>query len=445
MISLLARFFCKSGGKSPADCGAVLRHRAGRLFPGRRCPAGHRHRGRGPMERKEPALISLLARLFIKPDPAREEPETRRAYGVLCGIVGICLNVLLFPGKFLAGPLSGSIAITADAFNNLSDAGSSFVTLVGFQLAGQKPDSEHPFGHGRMEYVSGLAVSVLILLMGLELGKTSIEKILHPEPVDSSPLIFAILCASILVKLYMYFYNHTIGKKLDSAAMQATAIDSLSDTCATMAVLAATLIGHFTGLHIDGWCGVLVGVFILYAGISAAKETLNPLLGQPPAEDFVMQIDRIVMSHPEICGIHDLIVHDYGPGRKMVTLHAEVPADGDILEVHDVIDNVENELREKLGCEATIHMDPIVTSDEHVSELKAAVVSITKGIDDVITIHDFRVVSGPTHSNLIFDVLVPFQFKMSDEELVAAICGRVTECLGDNYYPKIKVDHAYVK
>lgn len=227
--------------------------------------------------------------------------------------------------------------------------------------------------------------------------------------------------------------------------MQATAIDSLSDTCATTAVLAATLIGHFTGLHIDGWCGVLVGVFILYAGISAAKETLNPLLGQPPAEEFVMQIDRIVMSHPEICGIHDLIVHDYGPGRKMVTLHAEVPADGDILEVHDVIDNVENELREKLGCEATIHMDPIVTSDEHVSELKAAVVSITKGIDDVITIHDFRVVSGPTHSNLIFDVLVPFQFKMSDEELVAAICGRVTECLGDNYYPKIKVDHAYVK
>ena len=390
-------------------------------------------------------MISLLARLFIKPDPAREEPETRRAYGVLCGIVGICLNVLLFAGKFLAGTLSGSIAITADAFNNLSDAGSSFVTLVGFQLAGQKPDSEHPFGHGRMEYVSGLAVSVLILLMGLELGKTSIEKILHPEPVDSSPLIFAILCASILVKLYMYFYNHTIGKKLDSAAMQATAIDSLSDTCATMAVLAATLIGHFTGLHIDGWCGVLVGVFILYAGISAAKETLNPRLVQPPAEDFVMQIDRIVMSHPEICGIHDLIVHDYGPGRKMVTLHAEVPADGDILEVHDVIDNVENELREKLGCEATIHMDPIVTSDEHVSELKAAVVSITKGIDDVITIHDFRVVSGPTHSNLIFDVLVPFQFKMSDEELVAAICGRVTECLGDNYYPKIKVDHAYVK
>ena len=317
--------------------------------------------------------------------------------------------------------------------------------ICGDMVKKAKPDPEHPFGHGRIEYISGLVVAAAILLMAYELIRDSVGKIVHPEETEFSGLIVVILVLSILVKLYMYFYNHTIGKKLDSAAMQATAIDSLSDTCATTAVLAATLIGHFTGLHIDGWCGVLVGVFILYAGISAAKETLNPLLGQPPAEDFVMQIDRIVMSHPEICGIHDLIVHDYGPGRKMVTLHAEVPADGDILEVHDVIDNVENELREKLGCEATIHMDPIVTSDEHVSELKAAVVSITKGIDDVITIHDFRVVSGPTHSNLIFDVLVPFQFKMSDEELVAAICGRVTECLGDNYYPKIKVDHAYVK
>ena len=388
-------------------------------------------------------MVTLLAKIFIQ--EKNDQAKIREEYGVLCGVVGILFNVLLFAGKFLAGTISHSIAITADAVNNLSDAGSSIVTLAGFKLAGTKPDPEHPFGHGRIEYISGLVVAAAILLMAYELIRDSVGKIVHPEETEFSGLIVVILVLSILVKLYMYFYNHTIGKKLDSAAMQATAIDSLSDTCATTAVLAATLIGHFTGLHIDGWCGVLVGVFILYAGISAAKETLNPLLGQPPAEDFVMQIDRIVMSHPEICGIHDLIVHDYGPGRKMVTLHAEVPADGDILEVHDVIDNVENELREKLGCEATIHMDPIVTSDEHVSELKAAVVSITKGIDDVITIHDFRVVSGPTHCNLIFDVLVPFQFKMSDEELVAAICGRVTECLGDNYYPKIKVDHAYVK
>ena len=395
-------------------------------------------------------MVTLLAKIFIQ--EKNDQAKIREEYGVLCGVVGILFNVLLFAGKFLAGTISHSIAITADAVNNLSDAGSSIVTLAGFKLAGTKPDPEHPFGHGRIEYISGLVVAAAILLMAYELIRDSVGKIVHPEETEFSGLIVVILVLSILVKLYMYFYNHTIGKKLDSAAMQATAIDSLSDTCATMAVLAATLIGHFTGLHIDGWCGVLVGVFILYAGISAAKETLNPLLGQPPAEDFVMQIDRIVMSHPEICGIHDLIVHDYGPGRKMVTLHAEVPADGDILEVHDVIDNVENELREKLGIESTLRYwmgnirgDLTIIQEAVERELKAAVVSITKGIDDVITIHDFRVVSGPTHSNLIFDVLVPFQFKMSDEELVAAICGRVTECLGDNYYPKIKVDHAYVK
>ena len=308
-------------------------------------------------------MISLLARLFIKPDPAREEPETRRAYGVLCGIVGICLNVLLFAGKFLAGTLSGSIAITADAFNNLSDAGSSFVTLVGFQLAGQKPDSEHPFGHGRMEYVSGLAVSVLILLMGLELGKTSIEKILHPEPVDSSPLIFAILCASILVKLYMFLYNRRLGKKLASPAMEATAMDSLSDSVATAAVLIATLVGRFTGLEIDGWCGVLVAAFILWSGINAVRDTLDPLLGTPPTHEFVQRIRDLVMAHSTILGIHDLIVHDYGPGRVMISLHAEVPANEDVLALHDEIDNVEKELREKLGCDAVIHMDPVVTDD----------------------------------------------------------------------------------
>src|SRR5699024_9784020 len=213
-------------------------------------------------------------------------------------IVGICLNVLLFAGKFLAGTLSGSIAITADAFNNLSDAGSSFVTLVGFQLAGQKPDSEHPFGHGRMEYVSGLAVAVLILLMGVELGKTSVDKIFHPEPVDSGALIFAILCASILVKLYMFFYNRRPGKKLGSPAMEATALDSLSDSAATAAVLLATLVGHFTGVKIDGWCGVLVALFILWSGINAVKDTLDPLLGTPPTHEFVQRIRDLVMKHP---------------------------------------------------------------------------------------------------------------------------------------------------
>lgn len=388
-------------------------------------------------------MVTLLAKFFIK--EKQDKAKIRQQYGILCGVVGIMLNVLLFAGKFIAGSISKSIAITADAFNNLSDAGSSLVTLIGFKLAGAKPDPEHPFGHGRMEYISGLVVAAAILLMAYELIRDSIDKILHPQDTEFSMLIVGILVVSILVKLYMFCYNRSIGRKYDSAAMRATAMDSLGDTCATAVVLAATLVSHYAGLHIDGWCGALVGVLILYAGINAAKETLNPLLGQAPDEDFVMEIDRIVMAHEEICGIHDLIVHDYGPGRKMISLHAEVPADGDILEVHDVIDNVENELRARLGCDATIHMDPIVTSDEHVSELKAAVVSIVKGIDEVVTIHDFRVVTGPTHTNLIFDVLVPFKFYIGDEQLTVMIQNKVGERLGKNYYVVMKVDKAYVK
>lgn len=388
-------------------------------------------------------MITLLARFFIKEQ--KDKTKIRQAYGVLCGVVGIVLNIILFLGKFLAGTLSNSIAITADAFNNLSDAGSSFVTLIGFKLAGAKPDPEHPFGHGRMEYISGLVVAAAILLMAYELIRDSIHKIIHPEETEFSVLVVAILVVSILVKLYMSFYNRSIGKRIDSAAMRATATDSLSDTCATTVVLIATLVGHYTGLYIDGWCGALVGIFILFAGINAAKETLDPLLGQPPEEEFVEQIDQIVMAHTEICGIHDLIVHDYGPGRQMISLHAEVPAEGDILEIHDVIDNVENELRAKLGCDATIHMDPIVTADEHVGELKEAVLSIITEIDEIISMHDFRVVTGPTHTNLIFDVLVPFKFYISDEELVRMIEDKVKKRLGKNYYVVIKVDKAYVK
>ena len=294
-------------------------------------------------------MISLLAKLFIRP-AGRAEADVRRAYGTLCGTVGIFLNALLFAGKFFAGVLSGSIAITADAFNNLSDAGSSFVTLLGFQLGGQKPDVHHPFGHGRLEYLSGLAVSVLILLMGVELAKSSVEKILRPEPVTASPVVLGILCASIAVKLYMTFYNRRLGKKLDSSAMLATAADSLSDCAATAAVLAATLVGHFTDLRIDGWCGILVALFILWSGLRAAKDTLDPLLGVPPTHEFVTRIRDLVLAHPAVIGIHDLIVHDYGPGRVMISLHAEVPAHRNVLELHDEIDNVEKELREKLAA-----------------------------------------------------------------------------------------------
>lgn len=386
-------------------------------------------------------MVTLLGRLFIRQE-GREESEVRKAYGILCGAVGIFFNILLFAGKFFAGTLSGSIAITADAFNNLSDAGSSVVTLLGFQLAGQKPDPEHPFGHGRMEYLSGLVVSMLILLMGVELGKSSLEKILHPEEVDFSLLIVGILCASIAVKLYMFLYNKRIGKKLGSTAMEATAMDSLSDCVATTAVLAATLVGHFTGLRIDGWCGIVVACFILWSGIGAARDTLNPLLGTPPTAEFVGRIRDLVMAHKGIIGIHDLIVHDYGPGRVMISLHAEVSASENVLELHDEIDNVETELREKLGCEAVIHMDPIVTDDGITEETRERVAALIHCIDDDINIHDFRMVSGPTHTNLIFDAVVPFGFRLSDEEVEKKIKAAV-RALDGNYYAVVKVERSY--
>ena len=386
-------------------------------------------------------MVSLLGRLFIRQE-GREEAEVRKAYGILCGAVGIFFNVLLFAGKFFAGTISGSIAITADAFNNLSDAGSSVVTLLGFQLAGQKPDTHHPFGHGRLEYLSGLVVSMLILLMGVELGKSSLEKILHPEEVDFSPLIVGILCVSIAVKLYMFLYNKRIGKKLGSTAMEATAMDSLSDCVATTAVLVATLVGHFTGLLIDGWCGILVACFILWSGIGAAKDTLDPLLGTPPTAEFVGRIRDLVMAHKGIIGIHDLIVHDYGPGRVMISLHAEVSASENVLELHDEIDNVENELQEKLGCEAVIHMDPIVTDDGVTEETRERVAALVHCIDDDINIHDFRMVSGPTHTNLIFDAVVPFGFRLSDEEVEKKIKAAV-RALDGNYYAVVKVERSY--
>lgn len=386
-------------------------------------------------------MISLLARLFIKTD-GQSPAAVRKAYGILCGAVGIGFNVLLFLGKFFAGTISGSIAITADAFNNLSDAGNSFVTMLGFQLAGQKPDSDHPFGHGRIEYLSGLAVSLLILLMGFELGRSSVEKILHPEPVDSSPLVIVILCVSIAVKLYMTFYNRRLGKQLNSAAMEATGMDSLSDSVATSAVLLATLVGHFTGLMIDGWCGILVAAFILWSGFNAAKDTLNPLLGMPPTPEFVEEIRQIVMAHKSILGIHDLIVHDYGPGRVMISLHAEVSASASVLDLHDEIDNVEKELQDTLGCHAVIHMDPIVIDDGITQETRERVAALVRCIDDQISIHDFRMVVGPTHTNVIFDAVVPFGFRLTDAEVVEKIQAAV-RTLDGNYFAVVNAERSY--
>ena len=387
-------------------------------------------------------MISLFARIFLG-SKQRTAAEERQAYGVLCGAVGIGLNILLFLGKFLAGTLAHSIAITADAFNNLSDAGSSLVTLLGFRLAGQAPDKDHPFGHGRIEYLSGLAVAMLILLMAFELFKSSLDKILHPAPVDSSPLVLVILCASIGVKLYMALYNRTLGRKLDSPAMLATSADSLSDCVSTFAVLLATLIGQFTGLMIDGWVGLVVALFILWSGINAAKDTIDPLLGVPPTEEFVNQIYELVMSYDSIVGIHDLIVHDYGPGRRMISLHAEVPADRDIMTIHDEIDNAEQELRRQLDCAAVIHMDPLEVNDALTTSVRRQVLELVHTVDANISIHDFRMVSGPTHTNVIFDATVPHQFHLSDSEVSEAIQKAVRSMEG-NYFAVVTVERSYI-
>lgn len=386
-------------------------------------------------------MITCLAKFWIRESDSEE--KKRRVYGTLGAVVGIFLNICLFTGKYLAGFLSGSIAIMADAFNNLSDAGSSFISLIGFVFSGKKPDLDHPFGHGRIEYLAGLGVSFLILLMGVELAKNSVQKILHPVGIQISTLSIAVLAASILVKLYMAYYNHAIGKKIRSATMAATATDSLSDAAATTVVLLAMLFLAATGINIDGYCGILVAVFILAAGIGAAKETVSPLLGQAPDPEFVKEIKELVMQHEEVLGIHDMAVHDYGPGRVMVSLHAEVSGDGNIYELHDLIDRIERELKEKLHCETVIHMDPIDVGNEKTVEMKEEMVKLVKAIDERLTIHDFRMVTGTTHHNMIFDVVIPADFKLSQEELKDIIQKKVWEKWPD-YYVVIDVDTAYV-
>ena len=388
-------------------------------------------------------MITFMASLFIKDSKNYKEPSVRQAYGVLSGAVGIGLNILLFFGKWLAGTISGSIAITADAFNNLSDAGSSIITLIGFRLSGQEPDPEHPFGHGRMEYISGLLVSVAILVMGFELIGSSIGKLRSPEPIESSALVFGILIASILVKLYMFFYNHSLSKKIESAAMNAKSVDSLSDTVATTLVLIATLISKYTGLLLDGWFGILVGLFILYTGGSTLKETIDLLLGRPPKQEFIDEVKEIVLGHSMVHGVHDLIVHDYGPGRVMISLHAEVDVNGDIQDIHEQIDHIEHELQEKLHCSATIHMDPIVTDDKEVLAMKAKVEEMVHFLDESFSMHDFRMVKGSTRTNLIFDVEVPRKTSYTDNEIVNWLKERIHELPGSKYFAVIQIDHEY--
>ena len=388
-------------------------------------------------------MITFLASLFIKDRRNYDSPAVRQAYGVLSGAVGIGLNILLFLGKWIAGTLSGSIAITADAFNNLSDAGSSIITLIGFRLSGQAPDPEHPFGHGRMEYISGLLVSVAILVMGFELIRSSFGKLRDPELIESSALVLGILLASILVKVYMFYYNRSLSKKLDSAAMKATSVDSLSDTVATTLVLIATVISKYTGLILDGWFGILVGIFIVYTGGSTLKAPIDLLIGQPPKKEFIDEIREIVLGHSLVYGVHDLIVHDYGPGRRMISLHAEVAVDGDIQDIHEQIDHIEHELQEKLNCSATIHMDPIVTDDKEVLEMKAKVEAMVQSLDEAFSMHDFRMVKGTTRTNLIFDVEVPRKTSLTDNEIMNRLKEQVHGLPGSKYFAVIQIDHEY--
>lgn len=388
-------------------------------------------------------LIHFLAKILIPDYKNTASSNVRNAYGALCGIMGIILNIILFGIKLLAGLLSGAISVMADAFNNLTDAGSSVITLIGFRMAGQKPDKHHPFGHGRIEYISGLIVSMIIILVGFELAKSSVEKILSPEAPDFSLVAIIILICSVFVKAYMAFYNFSIGKKITSSAMKATAYDSLSDCVATGAVLICLLISRFADINIDAYCGVAVSGFILFSGIRSAKETMDPLLGAPPSEELINEITEIVYAHEKVAGIHDLIVHDYGPGRMMISLHAEVPSDANLVETHDMIDNIEKDLREKLKCDAVIHMDPIATDDAHTLEVRDKITDIIKCIDSRMSIHDFRMVKGPTHTNVLFDLVIPFDIKKTEEEMRDNV-QTIVKTIDPNYYSVINIDKSYL-
>lgn len=388
-------------------------------------------------------MISLLGKIFLK-NKSKESPAGRRAWGALCSIVGIALNILLFAGKLIAGTVAGSIAITADAFNNLSDAGSSLITLIGFRFAGKKPDPEHPFGHGRFEYISGLLVSVIIVVVGVELMTSSIGKIINPEPIGENWVLSAIILgASIIVKLYMFFYNRRVGKSINSSGMKATAMDCISDSVATSVVLVSLIIGAYFNVMIDGYCGVMVSLFILFAGFKSAMETLKLLLGTPPEKEFVESVEATIFAHPIVLGIHDLIVHDYGPGRQILSLHAEVDGKGDIYEIHDEIDLIEQELAEVYGCLAVIHMDPIETDNEVTNSYRMKVAKLVKSIHEDATIHDFRMVPGVTHTNLIFDAVVPFAVKDDDKKLKKDIAKLISSNL-ENCNAVVQIDRPFV-
>lgn len=384
-------------------------------------------------------MSKSLVGLFIKDHENTEDPAVRKAYGTLSGWVGIVCNLLLFAGKLIAGLLSSSISIMADAVNNLSDASSSVVTLLGFHLASKPADDEHPYGHERIEYLTGLVVAVMILLIGFELLKSSIQKIIHPEPVEFSAVVAVVLILSIAAKLLLSAFNRSLGKKISSAALLATAADSRNDVISTAAVLAACLIGHFAHVNIDGWAGLLVALFILYSGIGIAKDTISPLLGEAPDEELVHAIAHTLRSHEKVLGIHDLLVHDYGPGRRFASVHVEMDYKMNPLDAHEYIDDMERDISRELHVDLVIHYDPVVTDDEELNKMRAKVVSVIEDIDPRLALHDFRMVRGVRHTNLIFDLVVPFEFASKTGELKKQIDGKL-ENEAVKYYTVITFD-----
>ena len=370
-----------------------------------------------------------------------EDLSVRKRLGMLSGLVGIFGNLLLFSGKFFAGVITSSIAISADAFNNLSDAISSLVTLICFKASNNPADKDHPFGYGRIEYISGLIVSIAIIFMGIEFTKSSIEKIFNPEPVSIQLLPALILIFSLFIKILLGVFNTKIGKIINSTALKAATFDSLGDAAVTVTILFGMAITYFTGISVDAYSGILVSLFIIFTGVGLIKETLSPLIGQSPDPEFVKEITDLVLSSPNIIGIHELTVHNYGPGKSMISMHAEMPAEKNIIELHEEIDLMEKKLKEKFGCSAIIHMDPIVTSDVNVQLIREKISSLVKMIHENAKVYDLRIVPGDK-VNLIFHVSVPYDMPKTDEEIKSSLSLGI-KTLDENYESQIEVDRVY--
>lgn len=388
-------------------------------------------------------MINYLINKFIQNNQDYDNPKVREKYGTLSSILSIICNLVLVVFKFFVGIFTNSIAIQADAFNNLSDVGSNFASLFGFKLANKHPDSDHPYGHGRMEYIAGLVIAFLILLVGVQSIKDSIFKIITPEKVTFSMVAVVILIISILIKLWMSYFNSYIGKKINSQTLLAASKDSKNDVVATLATLISLCLSLVTDLPIDGFMGVLVSLFVIKAGIEVCKDTTDPLLGQAPDPKLVQSIVDYVNSYDVVLGTHDLMMHDYGPGRRFITMHVEVDGSDDIMEVHDSIDLIERDINTKYNILATIHMDPINTNDSLTNELKASVTEIVKSINEGYSIHDFRIVSGPTHTNLIFDILIPAGDEIPHKELKQLVTKKIQE-KNSKYFTVIQIDHNFV-